>query len=368
MSYVEVPAIRVKQGGHFLYCFAIDGKLVPSVATISRVRRDDGAQLLGYQRPEVASHIAAIRSYLESPDPLLPNAVVIAFDESVSFSGSADRESSYSELGTLRIPLASNGDRRAGWVVDGQQRLAAVRQADLSGFPLCVVAFVASDEEQQRSQFILVNSVRPLPSGLINELLPGTGGLLPPALRRRQLPAHLVQRLNRDPDSPFADRIRTPTNPAGTIKDNSVIRMLENSLSEGALYRFGPSRESAEPEPMLELVKTFWIAVRNVFGDAWNLPPRKSRLVHGVGIVSLGHLMDAITDRHRASRIPTTADYEKELAPLKVHCAWTAGYWNFGPGQQRRWNELQNTGKDIQLLTNYLRVVHRAIVLVQQPA
>jgi hypothetical protein len=33
---------------------------------------------------------------------------------------------------------------------------------------------------------------------------------------------------------------------------------------------------------------------------------------------------------------------------------WTNGFWDFGPGAQRKWNELQNTTRDIQLLTNYL--------------
>ncbi len=43
-------------------------------------------------------------------------------------------------------------------------------------------------------------------------------------------------------------------------------------------------------------------------------------------------------------------------------CRWTDGYWDFGPGQKRRWNEIQNTGKDIQLLSNYLLVQYKALV------
>jgi DGQHR domain-containing protein len=352
----------VQQGSHVLYCFAIDGKLVPQIATISRIRRDENTELFGYQRPEILSHVAAIKSYLESADPLVPNAVVIAFDESVSFIPAAELNDTYSQTGVLRIPTGVNGTPPPGWIVDGQQRLAAVRQARIVGFPICAVAFVATDEAQQRSQFILVNSVRPLPAGLITELLPGTGGLLPPNLRRRQLPARIAHRLNSDAESPFHGRIRTPTNPNGTIKDNSVLRMIENSLAEGALYRFRFSDAENNAEMMLGVLKNFWTAVHHIFGEAWLLPPRKSRLVHGVGIVSLGHLMDAITDRHRQVQVLSVQQYEAELAPLLDKCSWTAGFWRFGPGQERRWNELQNTGKDIQLLTNYLRVMHRALL------
>ena len=39
----------------------------------------------GYQRPEALKHIASIRRYLESDDPMIPNALVIAFDERVKF-------------------------------------------------------------------------------------------------------------------------------------------------------------------------------------------------------------------------------------------------------------------------------------------
>jgi hypothetical protein len=47
---------------------------------------------------------------------------------------------------------------------------------------------------------------------------------------------------------------------------------------------------------MLGLLKSFWTAVAQTFPDAWGLRSRRSRLTHGVGIVSLGHVMDAIVD------------------------------------------------------------------------
>jgi hypothetical protein len=43
-------------------------------------------------------------------------------------------------------------------------------------------------------------------------------------------------------------------------------------------------------------------------------------------------------------------------------CRWTDGIWDFGPGQQRKWNEIQNTTKDVQLLANYLLVQYKALV------
>jgi hypothetical protein len=73
-------------------------------------------------------------------------------------------------------------------------------------------------------------------------------------------------------------------------------------------------------------------------------------------VIALGFLMDAISDRHRQAPIPRAELFASDLEPIREVCRWTDGYWEFGPGVQRKWNEIQNTPKDIQLLANYLLV------------
>ena len=62
---IRLPALQIRQGTKHIYCFGVDGKRIHDFATVSRVHRTD-AKLRGYQRPEVLSHIRAIRRYLES--------------------------------------------------------------------------------------------------------------------------------------------------------------------------------------------------------------------------------------------------------------------------------------------------------------
>ena len=265
---MRVPALELIQGsGRRLYCFAINGKKLGNVAAVSRVRRNGDRSLEGYQRPEVLSHIAEIRKYLESPKAFLPNAIVVAFDETVRFVASRGRRvrGAMSRNGVLSIPVPRSGADadKPGWIVDGQQRLAAIRGADLSAFPVFVVGFLAQSDEDQREQFILVNATKPLPKGLIYELLPVTNTRLPTALAKRRFPAALLQCLNYDSDSPFRGMIQTPTSPDGMIKDNSVLKMLGNSLSNGFLYwKRDPSTGGGDPAVMLPAVKEFWWAVR----------------------------------------------------------------------------------------------------------
>ncbi len=157
--------------------------------------------------------------------------------------------------------------------------------------------------------------------------------------------------------------IRTPTVVNGLIKDNSILKMIENSLSDGVLYRFRDAKSSdGDVSAMLTVLHAFWKAVGEVFRNAWGMPPRRSRLMHGAGIVSVGFVMDAIADRYRQTRFPTVKQFREDLEPLHDVCRWTDGYWDFGPGDQRKWNEVQNTHRDIQILANYLLVQYKARV------
>ncbi len=287
----------------------------------------------------------------------------MAFDERVFFEPQSKKGGTshpYSEIGTLCIPLNGGESQKPGWIVDGQQRAAAIREARIDSFPITVTAFITENTQEQREQFILVNSTKPLPKGLIYELLPGTEVRLSSILERKRFPSYLAERLNYDDESPLYKMIKTPTNPLGVIKDNSILKFLENSLSDGALYRFrDPKTRRGDVDRMISLVMNFWHAVSEVFDNAWNLPPTRSRMMHGAGVVSLGFLMDAISDRIREQVIPSSDAFARDLRPLRDSCRWTSGYWDFGPGAQRKWNEIQNVPKDIQLLSNYLLVQYK---------
>jgi len=363
---LRLPALEIVQGrNRTFYSFAVDGKLLSKFSTVSRIRRDGDDLVAGYQRPEVFSHISEIRNYIESKDPLLPNAIVLAFDRRVKFVPTVNSKSAYCRVGTLIIPLVNSGDAngRPGLIVDGQQRAAAIREARVDSFPICVTAFIADDDREQREQFILVNSTKPLPKGLIYELLPTTEMKLPTLLQKRRFPAQLLARLNSDSGSPLRGKIRTPTTPSGIVQDNSILKMLENSLSDGLLYRYrDPESNQSDVESMLQIVKSFWNSASIVCPKAWGLPPAKSRLMHGAGIVSMGYLMDAIGERFRDAKIPHEEQFRHDLLPLVDVCRWTDGYWDFGPGVKRKWNEVQNTPKDIQMLANYLMVQYKALV------
>lgn len=362
-AIIQVPAMEIHQSpGRKFYSFAIDGKRVYEFADVSRIRRAEDTQLEGYQRPEVIAHIQEIKEYIESDSPMIPNGIVIAFDSRVKFkrikSARLDMDPDTS-MGVLEIPVGADQERgKVGFIVDGQQRLAAVRGAKVKKFPMLISAFITDDLRQQTEQFILVNSTKPLPKGLIYELIPHTDARLPTALHRRRLAAFLLERLNHEQASPLYKMIRTPTAPDGVIKDNSMLKMIGNSLSDGVLYEFRDRNELTDDSvaDMLALLRRFWGAVKDTFPEAWGLKPKHSRLMHGAGIVSVGNLMDHIaSQRTRRSVLPSQKYFRKHLSLVAPECAWTDGDWYFSEDDVRAWNQVQNTRQDVEMLTDFLQ-------------
>jgi DGQHR domain-containing protein len=353
---MRIEALRIVQpSGREVFSFAATADVLLQITEIPHIARGGDDQLIGYQRPEVISHIGEIRRYLESEGAVLPNTIVVAFNNSVTFTPRPVNVGA-AEFGELHIPLAGKGEPRPGFVVDGQQRLAAIASSCHAAFPFFVTALIAPDVAEQRKQFVLVNRTKPLPQGMIYELLPEIEGCLPQSLAKQRMAAMLTTRLNLTPGSILQHKIRTPTCPKGIIKDNSMRRTILNSLSDGAL--FGVLRDKrSDPDlmdVMTKVVATFWQGVRQTFPDAWDLPPKSSRLTHGVGIVALGYVMDDLYLRCLEGAEWTAESVAEGLVVLVPHCAWTGGKWHFS-NEERAWNALQNTDRDVRLLASYLR-------------
>jgi DGQHR domain-containing protein len=353
MNCLSLPCIKTEQTpGKPIYSFVVDGKKIPQFATISRIKRDEDHKLVGYQRPEVEDHINDIKLYLDSQDAVLPNSLVIAFQKKLCFE--KKETIGDGEIGTLQIDIG--GEEKSGWIVDGQQRVAAMRLLKKQKFPVSVIGFESQDASEERKQFVLVNNTKPLPKSLVYELLPSIEGDVPPKLRKRQEAYRLLERLNLDVMSPFHLRVKNVTSAHledANIKDMSVLKMIENGMTDGVLSRFNrkPKR--------LSLLKNYWTAVSKIYPDAWGLPPKKSRLTHGVGIVSMGYLMDAIGYRIlQGDVIPPKEAFQDELELLGT-IPWTEGVWHFGKDTILPWNGIQNTGQHIDMVTNYLIRVYR---------
>lgn len=357
-------ALRVNQDpAHPLYLFTLTGDELLQIADISRVTRDEEGKLIGYQRPEVKKHVQNIVDYLDSGNVVFPNSVILALSSDIVFRESRGPkvDEGLALAGTLEIPLPRNGEPKPAWIVDGQQRTLAITHSETKrkNFPIPVNAFVADDVDLQRDQFLRVNNTKPLPRGLIDELLPEVSTTLPANLAARKVPSALCDLLNQDPKSPFKGMIRRASGSSKkeetVVADTVIVNMLQESLSSpsGVLFPFRNVATGTTDFTGVRLVLfTYWGAVKETFPEAWGLKPEKSRLMHGAGLRAMGRLMDRVMSTIDAEQKDAPKLVKKELQRLKSACRWTSGNWEELGGLQ--WNELQNLPGHIRMLSNYL--------------
>lgn len=356
-------AIKVEQSETTqVYSLAMSISEIEKVCTISRIFRDDDNTLQGYQRSEVKNHIDNIAKYIASENSIIPNSIIIGFSSQV--------KAFHSDNGTSVLDIPEN--QSTGVLVDGQQRVAALKLSGKEEFHLPVSVFINDSVDFERQQFLLINSAKPLSRSLIYELLPHASGFFTQELTKRQQPSLIVQLLNYQKDSPLQGLVKLTTNPDGIIADNSLMKMIDNSIREGALYDFRNHQtgliEVVNRKTVIELLGDYFRSVREVFDDDWGKKPKESRLFHGVGIIALGQLFDEIYYSFKLQK--QSFDFFEfstiKLFRLKPHCRWSSGYWNLGTDLDgepivKKWNQIQNLSNDIGLVTRYLIRVYDCI-------
>lgn len=356
---IAVRALRTRQGpGIEVFAFFLPGEQVTQIADISRLRRGDG-QLDGFQRKEIRAHVSEIADFLSHGPVLFPNAIILALSPQVRFklSRGPAAEDEPVRSGELHIPVRPEG-QRAAWIVDGQQRSLALARSKQSEQLVPVIAFVSGDLETQRAQFILVNKAKPLPSRLIDELLPAMSITLPRALKARQLPSALCGALSDHPDSPFCGLVRRESQGISTsavVMDTALTRAIAANLKPaGALGAYDPDSGMTAA---FQALCVYWGAVRDAFPEAWGRSPNESRLMHSAGIQAMGALMDPIWTRADAKANPTE-EVAAALARLAPRCRWVEGRWE---GLGWAWNDVEATGKYIKGLSEHLLRLDREL-------
>ena len=362
-NQLAVRAIRTRQGQVDIYAFFLQGPRLLEIGEISRLGQGDGGTIRGFQRPEIRSHVRNITEYLNRGSVLFPNAIILALAPGIRFNPVRGTKPSgtdpTSEAGTLSIPIHTG--RKAGWIVDGQQRTLALAKTCNTDMMVPVVAFVSDDLSEHREQFILVNKAKPLSPRLIDELLPEVGAVLSRNLAVRRVPSILCNALNTQTSSPFCGLIDRPSShtPGCVVTDSSLIRVIHRSIQDprGSLAACVSTDESADLDAMFHLMVTYWSAVKDVFPEAWGLSPDRSRLMHAAGIDAMGVLMDQIMTRYEPYDNCYAAVHAilKRLAPM---CQWTSGRWQ---SLDRAWNDIQYTSKDVRALSNFLVAAEREI-------
>ena len=139
------------------------------------------------------------------------------------------------------------------------------------------------------------------------------------------------------------------------VADTSIVKTIEESLTtpSGCLFPYrNVATGEVEADSLWHIIVTYWQAVKNVFPEAWGKDPAHSRLMHGVGIRSMGRLMDKVMPIIDFRARDAVARAQREIELVASACHWTSGRWEDLGGLN--WNELQNVPRHIRALSNLL--------------
>jgi len=199
----------------------------------------------GYQRALSASRVAAISRFIDE-DNILPTSVLISFDNAKLLKNGT----------LLRVPDSP----KAGWVIDGQHRLAGAHEAS-KDVVLPVIAFTGLSDEEQINFFVTINrEQKGVPSSLYYELLKHLPGKRTDRRMVQERAADLAAALKVDEQSPFYLRIVSTTSPRqGQISLTNFVRKVSPHIKRGGrLAHFSDDDRQ-------KILNNLYRAVENVF-------------------------------------------------------------------------------------------------------
>jgi len=356
---VRFEALRIRQpNGHYVYSFAVLPQILLRIATVPHMKRNADGTISGYQRPEIRSHVRNMARDFDSRSGLMPTSIFICFDARVTFWPSvllSDAVDVDCEEGILEIP-DQEGETFAE-ILDGQQRLAALTISKYEHFPIFATAVITDDEAFKKALFRRANNSRPLQTQQKNELVEELEGDFGPEVAQERLISRIVRQLNFHPVSSLRGQIKMYSWPEGYMDASSIRSVIRNSISDGALsdVLYEERSPQALEDRVVSVISEYWNALAMVFPDAVHKKPNASRLTHGVGVKAMGFIMDQLYLTRPPSQPWTAETIAESLRPLAPHCAWTAGRWTLSKDDIRPWNGLQNTDKEVRILTKHLR-------------
>lgn len=289
---LKFHCIALKQAETNLFLFISSAKKLWSIVDINRriENKDEG-----YQRALSASRVRNIAIFIEKHN-ILPTSVLINFDK-----GKFDNKSS-----TLIIPNNPN----AGWVIDGQHRLAGAHESHID-INLPVVAFIGLPFEEQVNNFVTINrEQKGVPSSLYYELLHylPTGKTDKEVVQERT--ADLAKELKMDENSPFFNRIVTTTSPKkGQLSLANFVRKVTPLIRRQGRF------STLSDDSRSGILNNYYRALANIFPNEFNRldPIFFKTLGFGALIEALPTFIDLTLQQYHGFRIADASKIFKTI-------------------------------------------------------
>ncbi len=242
-NYIDFPCLIAKQGNRQLISFVISAKKLWSIVKVNMKEEDKDT---GYQRALSITRVGIIARYIESSKSI-PNSVLISFDE---------RANLRSNESIISIPDVPD----AGWVIDGQHRLAGAHKAS-KDIEIIAISYLGLPEEDQIKEFVTINKeAKGVPSSLYYSLLPHIPGNKSDAMLANERATDIVKLLRDDEESPFQGRIVVMSSPKkGQLSLTNFVRKISPLIKKGGSFYF------YTPKEQKGIFDNYFRALENVF-------------------------------------------------------------------------------------------------------
>lgn len=293
----RLSCLSFKQGKFKLVSFVIAAKDLYDLVTINRRVED---KRTGYQRALNDRRVATIGRFVDAGNALPTNIVVALDSDKVKLARNG-----------TSIDISEDGD--AGWVIDGQHRLAGAHEAD-SDIQISVTAFLGLDTMEQIQQFITINKeAQKVPTSLYLDLLPD---LIDPkrsdAEKAKERAVDISLAMRADEESLFSNRIvalKSPTK--GQLSLTNFVRKVAPLVQpNGGILR------THNLDSQRRMLDNYYIALSHIF-------PKEFSKTDPLFFKTLGFgaFMNAFSCVHDTTFTRTTNDFTiaeiiKTLQPI----------------------------------------------------
>ena len=280
---ITVPAVRVRMGAAYCYSFSISPEYLLKIAYVSHRGKGKASDVDTYQRMLKRARLKRIRDYI-SNDGIFPTNIVVNIPSKwLRFDrGRQEGEKRAAVFGWLTLRPCY----KAAWIIDGQHRLYGYSgHAQASESVITVLAFADLPPSEQAKLFVDINAEQKrVKQSLLHELYAELHWDADDAeIRMRAILSKAIQAIDRDPTSPFFDRIlksdetRTATR---CITLTSVFRAVEKTgffiskMKGGSPIEYGPLWAGGNVETMkrtMAVLDAWFDCIRTEASTLWDL-------------------------------------------------------------------------------------------------
>lgn len=269
---VQVNVSRFQQNGQTMYVGSMKSSDINRIIDVDV--RDEILNPKGYQRHREETRCRRIAEFINQPTSYLPGSILLNLRGSSVFQSNDVNKSQ----GILSIP----NQKGAAWVVDGQHRMGGFNYTERK-FMLPVVFFENLPRRQEMMNFSVINDTQ---KGINTSLTLSLLGELRDTNAGWKIQAHdIAYQLNRDPDSPWFERI----NFTGARGMHRPVNLASFANALKPLLRPPSFFQAMELSDQVLFLNRFWYTLRNMFPNAW-CEPNRFILLKTLGVYTMSQV------------------------------------------------------------------------------